>query len=181
MKKLYKLFTSFESIFSAVFIIGGLGLIIYGVFMRYILGDGQSWVDEVSKYVIIWGAFMGFSVALRDGYHIRIEFLYDRLSKRGRRYLDMFGSVVGCIFSTALLFYGWQLVSFQITSQQRSIDSGLPMWLVFSIIPVTGLFLTIRYLLFMFKTVKGEAGESGTELELKRVLEESQKKEVKTS
>ncbi|MCM3567594.1 TRAP transporter small permease [Neobacillus mesonae] len=179
MKRLYKFFTSVETIFSSVFIIGGLGLIIYGVFMRYIMHDGQSWIDEVSKYVIIWGAFIAFSVALRDGYHIRIEFIYDKLSNKGKRVLDGIGSIVGLIFSCSLAYYGWQLVSFQITSQQRSIDAGLPMWLVFSIIPVSGLFLTIRFLLLLVKTIKGEISQSGSDLELQRVLAESQK-EVKS-
>ena len=51
----------------------------YGVIMRYIFNEPQAWVEELARYSIIWGTFLGFGLALRHNQHIQVDILYDKL------------------------------------------------------------------------------------------------------
>lgn len=122
-------------------------MIFYGVIMRYIFNDARSWVDEISQYTIIWGTLIGTSVALRNDHHIKVDMLFNVLPKRLQRYVTLFAHMVGVIFSIFLGFYGYKLVSFTHNTGQVSTDVGIPLYIVYSILPLTGALLTFRFII----------------------------------
>ena len=59
----------------AIFLIGVLVvLVLFTVFFRYVLSIGIGWSDEVARYVNIWVALLGASVAFKCGEHVGVEF-----------------------------------------------------------------------------------------------------------
>ena len=50
-------------------------LVIANVISRYVFGYSFTWVEEVTRYMMIWTAFLGAGLALRVGGHIAIETL----------------------------------------------------------------------------------------------------------
>jgi TRAP-type transport system small permease protein len=54
------------------------------VFTRYALNRPIIWVEEFSVYAFIWGTFLGASLGLKHGRHVKIETYVARLSARGQ-------------------------------------------------------------------------------------------------
>lgn len=50
-------------------------LVIANVISRYVFGYSFTWVEEVTRYGMIWTAFLGAGLALRVGGHIAIDTL----------------------------------------------------------------------------------------------------------
>ena len=55
--------------------------------------------------IIVFGAL---AYIQREGQHIRVEFIYDRLGARGRAVLDLLNSIVVAFASAALAWVSWQ-------------------------------------------------------------------------
>lgn len=54
------------------------------VFTRYVFNRPIIWVEELATYSFIWGAFVGASLGLKYGRHIKIETFVDHLPTRAK-------------------------------------------------------------------------------------------------
>jgi TRAP-type C4-dicarboxylate transport system permease small subunit len=54
------------------------------VFTRYVFNRPIIWVEELATYSFIWSAFIGASLGLKYGRHIRIETFVDHLPARAK-------------------------------------------------------------------------------------------------
>lgn len=154
MKKFWKVFALIEDIVSGGLLFLGVTIIFYGVIMRYVFNDARSWVDEVSQYLIIWGTLIGTSVALRNDHHIKVDMLFDKLPDRLKYYVTLFAHAVGTAFALFLVYYGSNLVFFTYKTGQLSTDVGIPLFIVYSILPLMGLLLTLRFFVKLYETFK---------------------------
>lgn len=63
-------------------LMGGMVLIIWlGVASRYLFGWGLTWTEELSRYVMIWGALLAVSVGVFRREHIGFELLLMKLPR----------------------------------------------------------------------------------------------------
>lgn len=69
-------------------------LIMVSVIARYVFNRPFLYVDEIASYLLVSLVFLGLAYTLREGGHIRVEMLVDRLSRRARSIL---GAVTGLI------------------------------------------------------------------------------------
>ncbi|MFP3918329.1 TRAP transporter small permease, partial [Lysinibacillus telephonicus] len=104
---LQKVWTYLEEIASGVFFAIGIFLIFYGVIMRYIMNDPQAWVEEVARYAIIWGTFLGFGMALKHNQHIQVDILFDKLNKPMQFILNIVATTLSIIFCLIYTYYGY--------------------------------------------------------------------------
>jgi len=156
MKGLKKFWNSFEEISAGTFFFAGITLIFYGVIMRYVFNEPKAWVEEVVRYLIIWGSFLGFAIALRYNQHIQVDILYDKLSERGQKILDIFATSVSIIFCLIYTYYGFILVENRFHSGMVSLDVGIPMWIVYLILPISGFLFLIRFIERFVNVLKGK-------------------------
>jgi TRAP-type C4-dicarboxylate transport system permease small subunit len=116
--------------------------VIVQVFLRYLFSFSLSWSEEVARYLMIWVAFLGGSLALQKGLHIGVEFLITRLSPTARRRVSLFSKMTILLFLIYLIIGG-----FKITWAVR--DQSSPA-LLFSMAyaylsaPVGGLFMSFQ-------------------------------------
>jgi len=75
------------------------------VILRYFFGRPSIWITEVSSYLLLYIIFLGTAYALQQGSHIRVTFMQGRLSRRGRRIVDLMTSIFSAFFTAVLL---WQ-------------------------------------------------------------------------
>jgi len=54
-------------------------LVFVNVICRYVFNFSIIWAEEVSQYLMIWIAYLGAGLALREGRHVALEMLHDRL------------------------------------------------------------------------------------------------------
>ena len=96
----------------------------YEVFARYLLNAPTVWAYDLA-YMLYAGMFMlGAAYALRNGAHVRTDFLYNNWSDRGKALADVVGYI---LFLPALLFYMLALSGFALHSWQigeRSVESA---------------------------------------------------------
>ncbi|MBU8877791.1 TRAP transporter small permease [Bacillus sp. FJAT-29790] len=156
MKSLKKFWDLFEEISAGTFFFAGITLIFYGVLMRYVFNEPKAWVEEVVRYVIIWGTFLGFGVALRHNHHIQVDIVYDKLSRRGKRLVDFFATSVSILFCAAFTYYGLILVENRFNSGMVSLDVGIPMWIVYLILPISGTLFLIRFIERLVNLLRGK-------------------------
>ena len=52
------------------------------VVSRYVLNDAIAWAEELSRFCMIWMAFLGAAVLTLDRDHVRLDILADRLPQR---------------------------------------------------------------------------------------------------
>lgn len=156
MAKWRERYARFEDYFAGTLVVSGLGLIFYGVIMRYVLNNPQAWVDEISKYLVVWGTLIGAAVALREGHHIQVDILYDRVPTIVKRTFNIFSNLLGIVFSVFFILFGSNLLNMYLELDQRSTDVGIPLWIVYLVLPISGLMLGYRFLDLLLANLKGE-------------------------
>lgn len=159
MKALQKIWTFAEEIAAGTFFVSGIGLIFYGVIMRYIFNSPLAWVEEVARYSIIWGTFLGFGLALKHNQHIQVDILYDRLSKPLQKVLDLLATTISIVFCLIYTYFGFILVESRYTSGMVSLDVGIPMWIVYLILPISGILFLLRFVERLFNILRGKDEE----------------------
>ncbi len=154
-----KVLSKIENAFSWIFFSFGVGISLYSVFMRYIVGQSQSWSTEIFTMLLVWAIFIGFSTALRDDKHIAIDIVYDRAGPLFKKVSNIVTFVIGLCFSSFIIWAGIEMVVAAYTQGIKTIDAGFPIWISYLIMPITGILLFIRFIekAYRYFTLKEEA------------------------
>jgi TRAP-type C4-dicarboxylate transport system permease small subunit len=119
-------------------------IIIVQVFMRYLFLYSLSWSEEVARYLMIWVAFLGASLALKYGFHIGIEFVITRIPEKTRTLINLLAKLSILVF---LIFF--TIGGFQVSWAVRDQDSPallFSMGYAYLSAPVGGVFMIIHLL-----------------------------------
>ncbi|AGT32403.1 hypothetical protein M493_10710 [Geobacillus genomosp. 3] len=146
MGKVKKVYSLIEDILAGLFLIVGLCLIVFEVIMRYIFNSPTTWTTEVSTVMVTWGILLGLSVALRDKHHICVDLFYVIVPKSLRKVIDYFAGVIGILFCLFYTIGGTMIVLQTWRTGQLSMETGVPMWIYYMVIPFSGLLLTVRFI-----------------------------------
>lgn len=88
---------------------------------RYLFNSPTSWVHETVIFMIAILFALGGPAALARDKHIRVRLIYDAVSPRTRRWMDIFNSVVTLGFAAGMTYAAW-------TMFYRSVDDPLGGW-----------------------------------------------------
>ncbi|MFB4165721.1 TRAP transporter small permease [Alteribacillus sp. JSM 102045] len=141
-----KILTKIENAFAALFFLVGIGISLYSVFMRYVVGQSQSWATEIFTMMLVWAIFIGFSTALRDDSHIAIDILYDRVPAAVQKLFEIITVLAGIGFSIFFIVAGIDMTSTAYNQGINTIDVGFPIWINYLIMPISGVLLLIRFI-----------------------------------
>ena len=62
-----------------VALMGSMAMLVFvNVITRYVFNFSIIWAEEFSQYLMIWIAYLGAGLALREGRHVAVEMLQDR-------------------------------------------------------------------------------------------------------
>ena len=124
-------------------------LVFVNVVARYAFNFSIIWAEEVSQYLMIWIAYLGAGLALREGRHVALEMLHDRLPLAlGRKVRMVVGGLV-LAFLGAVTVLGFQFVVF-VWNQETpvlNISLGIP-----SLAIPIGTLLFAAHLVLMFRS-----------------------------
>lgn len=168
MKHPQKFFTLFEDISSSLFFLAGIGLMLYEVIMRYVFSSPTTWINEISTNLVIWGVFLGLSLALRDDHHVSVDIVYSVLPAPIRKLIDYFANIVGIGFCVFFVIYSLKLLNNLLNSRQVSIETGIPMWVFILILPIAGAMFGIRFLEKLWNIHKYDYRDDSKEQEVKK-------------
>ena len=140
-----------EGLYLACVVVSGLAIVVitliipFGVFMRYVMNNPQSWPEPASVVMMVMFSFVGGAAVYRANVHVAVEALLNAVSA-GQKRLMLHG-VDLCMAATALFMIGYGAHLCQITWNQSVAEfPGLPVGVVYMPIPVGGL-LTLLFLI----------------------------------
>jgi TRAP-type C4-dicarboxylate transport system permease small subunit len=116
--------------------------VLWQVFSRYFLGSPSSFTDELARYLMIWIGILGAAYVSGKNMHIAIDVIPSRLNPKARKKLKLL--VRGCIILfcfTAMVVGGSRLVYITYVLDQFSAALKVPLALVYSVIPLSGLLI----------------------------------------
>lgn len=120
-------------------------IVFVNVVLRYIFGFSLSWVEELSRYLMIWSAWLAMGLALREGAHIAIDSLLAALPRDAARVLRIVVFLAVVVFALSLVWLGSSYALF--AWGQKTAVLRLSLGMVYLAIPIGALLLLLHALL----------------------------------
>jgi TRAP-type C4-dicarboxylate transport system permease small subunit len=105
-----------------------------GVFFRYVVQDALTWTEETARYLMIWMGFLATGLALREGGHIAVELVLERMPADAQRAMLVVVRLLSLAFLAVVIGAGWALLVR--VSGQRTPVLGISMMWPYLAIPV---------------------------------------------
>lgn len=122
---------------------GFAGVMLLGVFFRYVLNDSLSWSDELALLLFVWATFLSIATAYRHGRHIRIEQFLESLRPGAQARVAVLAEGLSGGYLVALMVSATQ--GLEIVSRARSAALQLPETVPFLAIPVAAVLMLIHW------------------------------------
>lgn len=119
------------------------------VVSRYVFDLPLVWVEELATYSFIWATFIGASLGLKHGRHIKIETFVSRLEPRRAALFRLFGYGAILCLTVVIMQQAWTVAGIEGRRSSISLPVRLPVSLFFSVplfIGMASMALTTVYL-----------------------------------
>ncbi|MDW7673591.1 MAG: TRAP transporter small permease, partial [Bacillota bacterium] len=133
-----------------------IGIVFIQVFARFVLKGSLPWSEELARYIMIWAVLIGASIAAREGAHIGISALIDKLPQSMKKPFIVIGGLITVAFSVFLCYLAIIVVMFISSTGQKSPAMFLPMYFAYAAIPVGAALMTIRFAQLAINKLKVE-------------------------
>ena len=128
--------------FLVLILVGMVLNVIWQVFTRFFTSSPSAFTNELARYLMIWLGVLGAAYISGKQEHVAIDFFVKKLNNSLRRFIDRF--VLLSILSFAffvMIIGGINLVYITLKLEQYSHSLQIPLALVYSIIPISGLLI----------------------------------------
>lgn len=127
-------------------------LVFVNVVCRYLFNFSIIWVEELTQYQMIWVAYLGAGLALREGRHVAVDTLQDLLPAPLRRGLRALIGLAMGVFLAVLVVLGYQIVVF--TWSQETPVMNVPTGLPYLAVPIGAAAMLLHLLLLWRRFVE---------------------------
>lgn len=136
----------------------GMVLMVFGnVVLRYVFNSGIVISEELSRIFFVWLTFIGAIVAVRDGTHLGMDNVVERLSRRGKL-VCLAASQLLILMCCAILFWGtWR--QHEINATTTAPVTGMSMIWIFGLGYVLSLCIGIQTLDRLWRIASGRIAE----------------------
>jgi C4-dicarboxylate transporter DctQ subunit len=105
-----------------------------------------SWAQELTIYLFIWMAKFGAAYGVRTGIHVGVDVVINRMNNEWYRRFVVFGLLAGALFTGIVGTLGFNFVYDLSHTSSVSEVLELPMWMVYSAIPLGSFLMCFRFL-----------------------------------
>nr|WP_010133363.1 TRAP transporter small permease [Microbulbifer agarilyticus] len=142
-----------------------LGLMVldvtWQILTRFLPMQPSSYTEEIARYLLVWIGLLGAAYAYRKQSHLGIDLLSNALHGRPKRLLQLFVVSVCLVFASMVMVYGGaKLVLLTFELEQRSAALNLPMGYVYSVLPLSGLLISVFALDQLLQLIANKPQES---------------------
>lgn len=131
-------------------------LVLWQVFTRYALNDPSSFTEELVRDFLIWTSFAGAAYAFSSREHMALIFLRDRLDPRKRKAVMVFGDSLVLLFALFVMVIGGVKLALSARMEYSAL-LGIPRSLVYSMAPLSGIFIIFAQAINIYEDVTGRA------------------------
>lgn len=114
------------------------------VVSRFILNNPSVYTEEIALFLVLWIALLGAAYTYRQGAHLGLDIVVQKLDENKKLLAQRAADIACLIFALVVLVYGgWELVLLNIQLNQTSASLQISIWIVYSVIPVSGLLIAL--------------------------------------
>ena len=141
-------------LFAAMVIIGT-----YQIVTRYIFNSPSTVSEELLTYSFAWMALLISAYIFGKREHMRVAFLADKLTGKPRIILEVFIELIVMAVAVIVLLYGG-LSIMQLTMTQKTASLGIPMGIVYSVVPISGALIAVYGVFNIIDLITGNTKHS---------------------
>jgi len=116
--------------------------VILQVIYRYVFNNALFWSEELARYLLVWLTFLGATTAYYRKMHPGVEIFYNRLPQNLQGLCRKITELLSACFFCVMIIYGFWFSYF--IRSQISPALSLPKWIIFLIIPLSGIIMLIH-------------------------------------
>lgn len=132
-------------------------VVCYAVVARYILNKPVGWSEEISVYLMIWGAFLGAAYTMQADGHIGVDIVCRKLSLRAQAWLNVAKYLVGMAFLLLLAVKGYEDCALSYQLNQVSIgELAVPLYIPQMALPIGAALLALQILEKLATQIMGQ-------------------------
>ena len=126
----------------------------YEVMARYVFNSPTNWAHESMFLMFGMQYLLAGGFVMREGAHVRVDVLYNRLPNRGKAVVDVLTSVFFFIFTMTLLYTGWTFFhdSYEV-SEVSFTEWAIQYWPIKFSLPLGAALLTLQGISQLIKDI----------------------------
>lgn len=128
----------------------------FQIIQRFVFGGGNTWSEEISRYMYIWFTLITVSYALLNNAHIKVDACMAVFPKKIRPYVIILGLLIIMAYCVVMVIYGVQMVQLNLAMGNVSLGLHLPMGIVYAITPLSHVVIFIRCIQRLIMIYLGE-------------------------
>lgn len=126
------------------------------VIARYVFNNSLFWSEETVLYSLIMMSFLTCSMGVRYAAHICVEVLPLMVGPFLQKVLQILANILGLMFALVLVYYGTRLAINTLNMNQLSPAMRIPVGYIYMVIPISGVFMFLRYLWILWCLIRGK-------------------------
>lgn len=120
---------------------------------RYFNLFPMFWGEEVARYIMVYMAYIGAGLAMKNGAHVGVSFLVDAIKNPAiRRVFDAIRLAIVLFFCGIIIYYIVQIITSPIFKIQTTPALFMPMWIPYTAVPLGMILISIRAIQGFWRT-----------------------------
>ena len=132
-------------------------VVFFQVIARYVFNQPPAWSEELARYLQVWIILLASPLCIRKGSHLAVDYFSHKLSPLVRFRLDILIGLLITFYVGVVTVFGVRLMG--VGRYQVSPAMGIPMAVVYAVLPLSGALMFIESALRTWSLVRNR-GES---------------------
>lgn len=124
------------------------------VVQDFLIKLNTSWAQELTIFMFVWMAKFGAAYGVRTGIHVGVDVLINQMNTPWRKKFVIFGLLAGAVFTGIVGSLGLHFVLELSHTTSTSEVLEIPMWMVYSAIPLGSYLMCFRFLQVTWTFIK---------------------------
>ncbi|WP_394272015.1 TRAP transporter small permease [Butyricicoccus sp.] len=126
----------------------------YQVVARYIFNNPSTVSEELLTYSFTWMALLASALVFGKRDHMRMGFVADKLQGKTKLVLEVIIELLVILMVVGIMIFGGTSIV-QLTMTQTTASLGIPMGIVYTIIPVSGVLIFVYGIMNIIDLCRG--------------------------
>lgn len=149
LRKIDGILSSTVKIICVILLIAIVATISVSVFTRFVIFYPLNFADALAKYLMMWMAFLGSGLAIKEGEHIVVNMFVEKLGSKGKRTMLLITNVVVSAFLIVVIYYGY-LYALSGKGSHDPFVFGISMMIPYLSVPIGACYMLIQINLTTF-------------------------------
>lgn len=129
--------------------------VLWQVASRYVMQSPSIFTDELAGFLLIWVGLLGSGYAVGQGIHLAIDIFPTSLEGKKKQNVLTLINIFTAVFALLIMVIGGgRLVYLTLELEQLSSSLEVPLGYVYSVVPISGVFMIYYSLYNIFNSGK---------------------------